>query len=45
MDRGAWRAAAHRVAESDTTEATEHTCHVVCIPEPHSVIGDNCLGI
>ena len=25
MDRGAWRATVHRVAESDTTEATQHT--------------------
>ena len=25
MDRGAWRAAAHGDAESDTTEATAHT--------------------
>ena len=24
MDRGAWRATVHRVAESDTTEGTEH---------------------
>ena len=24
MDRGAWRAAVHRVAESDMTEATSH---------------------
>ena len=28
MDRGAWQATVHRVAESDTTEVTEqaHTC-------------------
>jgi len=26
MDRGAWLATVHRIAESDTTEATEHTC-------------------
>ena len=25
IDRGAWRAAVHRITESDTTEATEHT--------------------
>ena len=25
MDRGAWQATVHRVAESDTTEATQHT--------------------
>ena len=25
MDRGAWQATAYRVAESDTTEATQHT--------------------
>ena len=24
MDRGAWQAAVHRIAEPDTTEATEH---------------------
>ena len=24
MDRGAWQATIHRVAESDTTEVTEH---------------------
>ena len=26
MDRGAWWAIAHRVTESDTTEATQHAC-------------------
>ena len=26
MDRGAWRGYIHRVAGSDTTETTEHTC-------------------
>ena len=26
MDRGAWRATVHRVAESDMTEVTEHAC-------------------
>ena len=25
MDRGAWRAMVHTVAQSDTTDATEHT--------------------
>ena len=25
MDRGAWQATVHRLAKSDTTEATEHT--------------------
>ena len=30
MDRGAWWAAVHRVAELDTTTATSHACmHVV----------------
>ena len=27
MDRGAWWATVHRVAELDTTEATEHGTH------------------
>ena len=26
MDRGAWRATVHRVAESDTIKVTEHAC-------------------
>ena len=26
MDRGAWWATVHRVAQSDTTEAIQHTC-------------------
>ena len=26
MEGGAWRAMVHRVAESDTTEATQHAC-------------------
>ena len=26
MDRGTWWATVHRVAESDTTEATKHAC-------------------
>ena len=26
MDRGAWRATVHRVAELDMTEVTEHAC-------------------
>ena len=28
MDRGAWRAIVHRVAESNMTEVTWHACHV-----------------
>ena len=27
MDRGAWWATVHRVAESDKTKATYHTCN------------------
>ena len=30
-DRGAWRAAVHRVAESDTTEATARTHACTCL--------------
>ena len=26
MDRGSWQAIVDRVSQSDTTEATEHTC-------------------
>ena len=36
LDRGAWPATIHRVAESDTTEATQHTLiaalYVVAVP-------------
>ena len=31
MDRGAWQAMVHRVAELDTTEATEHACLRRCM--------------
>ena len=29
MDRGAWRAAVHRVAESDMTKVTYHACKLL----------------
>ena len=42
MDRGAWRATVHRVAQSDTTEAIQHTCtHTV--PEIQVVFIKVCL--
>ena len=42
MDREAWRATVHGVAESDTTEATEHACMLVFLPgKPH---GQRSLG-
>ena len=28
MDRGAWWATVHRVAESDMTEVAQHACHI-----------------
>ena len=31
MDRGAWRAMVHRVAESDMTEVTSHACTQSCL--------------
>ena len=31
MDRGAWRATVHSLAESDTTEATQHACIVLLL--------------
>ena len=37
MDRGAWRATVHEIAELDTTEATEHACRD---PEGLSYVGD-----
>ena len=30
MDRGAWWATVHRVAQSDTTKVTWHAC--ICVP-------------
>ena len=30
MDRGAWRAAVHRVTQSDMTEVSEHACWGAC---------------
>ena len=45
MDRGAWRAVVYRVAESDTTEATEHACKHMISSYLGSVclVGSNCL--
>ena len=41
MDRGDWRATVHRVAESDTTEVTQHIyvyIHVcTCVHTPTSI--------
>ena len=32
MDRGAWEATVHGVAEVDMTEVTKHTCtHTLCL--------------
>ena len=32
MDRGAWQATVHGVAELDTTEATQHACMLPIMP-------------
>ena len=37
MDRGAWRATVHEIAELDMTEATEHACRD---PEGLSYVDD-----
>ena len=36
MDRGAWQATVHKVAETDMTEATEHSTDLIywCQQEP-----------
>ena len=38
MDRGAWRAAVHGIAESDVTEVTEHTLKSLSEPSASSPV-------
>ena len=39
MDRGAWWATVHKIAESDTTEVTKHTCTHMSISPPTPIQG------
>ena len=39
MDRGTWWATVHKIAESDTTEVTEHTRTHMSIPPPTPIQG------
>ena len=38
MDRGAWQATVHKVAETDMTEATEHSTHTHTRTHTHTHI-------
>ena len=43
MDRGAWRAVVPRVAESDTTEASEHALTGICVGIHYQIF--SCLNL